>query len=97
MQKGLVFIFANYLADVLVWNYAMGWFRRGMEMAGPGFISACSHVLNLKLPEIKASAYRPHSLPQYGKIIASKVKNLVLLCIVDCDWHVIRLIKSMSL
>jgi hypothetical protein len=46
MQKGIVFVFANYLDDVLVWNYAMGWFKRGMKMAGTGFVPACSHVLN---------------------------------------------------
>jgi hypothetical protein len=46
MKKGIVFVFANYLDDVLVWNYAMGWFKRGMEMAGMGFVPACFHVLN---------------------------------------------------
>ncbi len=31
MQKGIVvFIFASYLDDVLVWNYAMSGFKRGM-------------------------------------------------------------------
>jgi hypothetical protein len=48
--------FLNYLDNVLVWNYGMGWFRRGIEMASIGFIPACFHVLNsLKfrlLPEI---------------------------------------------
>jgi hypothetical protein len=34
MQKGIiVFVFENYLDDVLVWNYAMNGFRRGMEIA----------------------------------------------------------------
>jgi hypothetical protein len=46
IQKGIVFDFANYLDDVLVWNYAMGWFKRGMEMAGMGFVPTCFHVLN---------------------------------------------------
>jgi hypothetical protein len=46
MQKGIVFVFANYLDDVLVWNYAMVWFKRGMEMAVKGFVPACFHVLN---------------------------------------------------
>ena len=30
MQKGIVvFVFANYLDDVLVWNYTMSGFKRG--------------------------------------------------------------------
>ncbi len=47
MQKGIVvFVFANYLDNVLVWNYTMSGFKRRMEMAGMGFVSACIHVLN---------------------------------------------------
>jgi hypothetical protein len=47
MQKGIVvFVFANYLDDVLVWNYAMNGFKRGMEKAGMGSVPACIHVLN---------------------------------------------------
>jgi hypothetical protein len=47
MQKEIVvFAFANYLDDVLVWNYAMGRFKRGMEKAGMGFTPTCIHVLN---------------------------------------------------
>jgi hypothetical protein len=51
LQKGnVVFVFANYLDNVQVWNYALSKFKRGMEMAGKmagmGFISACIHVLN---------------------------------------------------
>jgi hypothetical protein len=46
MDKGIVFVFANYLDNVLVWNYAMGWFKRGMEMVGMGFVPAFFHVLN---------------------------------------------------
>jgi hypothetical protein len=47
MQKGIVvFIFANYLNDVLVWNYAMSGFKRGIEKVGMGSIPACIHVLN---------------------------------------------------
>jgi hypothetical protein len=47
MQKGIVvFIFANYLDDVLVWNYAMSGFKRGIEKAGMGSIPACIRVLN---------------------------------------------------
>jgi hypothetical protein len=47
MQKGIVvFIFANYLNDVLVWNYAMSGFKRGIEKAEMGSVLACSCVLN---------------------------------------------------
>jgi hypothetical protein len=47
MQKGIVvFIFANYLDDVLVWNYAMSGFKRGIEKAGMGSVPACICVLN---------------------------------------------------
>jgi hypothetical protein len=51
MQKGIVvFLFANYLDDVLVWNYAMSGFKRGIEKAGMGSVPACICVLNsLKL------------------------------------------------
>jgi hypothetical protein len=46
MQKKIVvFVFANYLDDVLLWNYAMSRFKRGMEKAGMGFVPACIHVL----------------------------------------------------
>ena len=47
MQKGIVvFIFANYLDDVLVWNYAMSGFKRRVEKAGMGSVPACIRVLN---------------------------------------------------
>jgi hypothetical protein len=47
MQKGIVvFFFANYLDNVLVWNYAMNGFKRGIEKAGMGSIPACICVLN---------------------------------------------------
>ena len=47
MQKGIVvFVIANYLDNVLVWNYAMSGFKRGIEKAGMGSIPACIHVLN---------------------------------------------------
>jgi hypothetical protein len=47
MQKGIVvFVFANYLDYVLVWNYAMSGFERGIEKAGMGSVPACIHVLN---------------------------------------------------
>ena len=42
MQKGIVvFVFANYLDDVLVWNYAMSGFKRGIEKAGMDSVPAC--------------------------------------------------------
>jgi hypothetical protein len=47
LQKGIVvFVFANYLDDVLVWNYAMSGFKRGIEKAGMGSVPACNRVLN---------------------------------------------------
>jgi hypothetical protein len=46
MQKGIVFVFANYLDNVLVWNCAMSGFKRRMEMVGMGFVPAFIHVLN---------------------------------------------------
>ncbi len=47
MQKGLVvFVFANYLDDVLVWNYTMSGFKRGIKKAGMGSVPACIRVLN---------------------------------------------------
>jgi hypothetical protein len=62
MQNGIVFIFANYLDNVLVWNYAMSGFKRRIEMAGMGFAPTCIHVLNsLKfrlLPNRQAVALR---------------------------------------
>jgi hypothetical protein len=51
MQKGIVVIIsANYLDNVLVWNYAMSGFKRGIEKARMGSVPACICVLNsLKL------------------------------------------------
>jgi hypothetical protein len=47
MQKGIVvFIFANYLDNILVWNYSMSGFKRGIEKAGMGSIPTCIRVLN---------------------------------------------------
>jgi hypothetical protein len=47
MQKGIVvLVFANYLDNVKVWNYAMSGFKRGMGKAGMGFVPTCIHVLN---------------------------------------------------
>jgi hypothetical protein len=46
MQKGIVvFVFANYLDNVLVWNNAMSRFKRGIEKAGTGSVPTCIHVL----------------------------------------------------
>jgi hypothetical protein len=46
MQKGIIFfVFANYLDDVLVWNYAMSGFKRGIEKVGIG--SAPTYILVL--------------------------------------------------
>jgi hypothetical protein len=55
MQTGIVvFIFANYLDDVLVWNYAMSGFKRGIEKARMGSLY---HLYScLKLPKIQAFA-----------------------------------------
>jgi hypothetical protein len=47
MQKGIVvFVFVNYLDNVLVWNYPMSGFKRGIEKAGMGSVPACIRVLN---------------------------------------------------
>jgi hypothetical protein len=47
MQKGKVaFVFANYLDNVLVWNYAMSGFKRRIEKVGMSSVPACIHVLN---------------------------------------------------
>jgi hypothetical protein len=47
MQKEIVvFIFANYLDNVLVWNCAMSGFKKGIEKAGIGSIPARIRVLN---------------------------------------------------
>jgi hypothetical protein len=47
MHNGMViFIFANYFDDVLVWNYAMSGFKGGIEKAGVGPVPACICVLN---------------------------------------------------
>jgi hypothetical protein len=46
MQKGIVvFVFANYLDDVLVWNYVMSGFKKGIEKAGTGYVPACICVI----------------------------------------------------
>ncbi len=47
MQKGIVvFVFANYLDNVLVRNYTMSGFERGIEKVGIGSVPACICVLN---------------------------------------------------
>jgi hypothetical protein len=45
-KRIVVFIFANYQDNVLVWNYAMSGYKRGIEMAGMGSVCACICVLN---------------------------------------------------
>jgi hypothetical protein len=45
-ERIVVFVFANYLDNVLVWNYAMSGFKRGIEKVGMGAIPACIRVLN---------------------------------------------------
>jgi hypothetical protein len=45
-ERKSVFVFANYLSDFLVWNYAMSGFKRGIEKAGTGSVPACICVLN---------------------------------------------------
>jgi hypothetical protein len=45
-ERNSRFVFANYLDDVLVWNYAMSGFKRGIKKAGMGSIPACICVLN---------------------------------------------------
>jgi hypothetical protein len=42
----VVFIFANYLNDVLVWNYTLIGFKRGIEKKGMGSVPTCICVLN---------------------------------------------------
>jgi hypothetical protein len=45
-ERNSSIFFANYLDDVLVWNYAMSGFKRGIEKVGMGSVPACIHVLN---------------------------------------------------
>ena len=47
MQKRIVvFVFANYFDNVLVWNYAMSGFKIGIKKAGMGSVPASIRVLN---------------------------------------------------
>ncbi len=47
MQKRILLsVFANYLDDALVWNYAMSGFKKGIEKAEMGSVPACIHVSN---------------------------------------------------
>jgi hypothetical protein len=47
MQKGIVvFVFANYMDDVLVSNHAMSGFKRGISKVGMGSVPTCICVLN---------------------------------------------------
>ncbi len=45
-RNSVVFTFAHYLDDVLVWNYAMSGFKRGIEKVGMGSNPTCISVLN---------------------------------------------------
>jgi hypothetical protein len=36
----------NYLDDVIIWNYTVSGFKRGLEKAGMGSVPACICVLN---------------------------------------------------
>ena len=45
-RNSSMFIFAKYLDDVLVWNYAMNGFKRGIKKAGMGSIPTCICVLS---------------------------------------------------
>jgi hypothetical protein len=64
MQKGIVvFVFANYLDDVLVWNYAMSGFKRGIEKAGMGSVPTCILVLN----SLKCS-FLPKNCPREWRV-----------------------------
>ncbi len=44
-ERNSSIIFANYLDDVLVWNYAMSGFKGGIEKVGMS-VPACICVLN---------------------------------------------------
>jgi hypothetical protein len=47
MQKRIVvFVVAKYLDDVLIWNYTMSGFKRGIEKAEMGSVPTCICVLN---------------------------------------------------
>jgi hypothetical protein len=75
MQKGIVvFVFANYSEDVLLWNYAMSGFKRGIEKAGMGSIPTCICVLN-SLKFRQAVALRKCQLAGH-KRAGSKTKNV---------------------
>jgi hypothetical protein len=45
-ERNSSIVFINYLDNVLVWNYAMSGFKRGIEKVGMGSIPTCIHVLN---------------------------------------------------
>jgi hypothetical protein len=50
MQKGIVvLVFANYLYNILVWNYTMNGFKKGIEKAGMGSVPACICALKFRL------------------------------------------------
>jgi hypothetical protein len=45
-ERIVVFLFANYLDDALVWNYAMSGFKRGIQKVGMGSVPTCIRVLH---------------------------------------------------
>jgi hypothetical protein len=89
MQKGIVlFIFANYLDDVLVYNYAMSGFKRGIEKVGIGSVPACICVLNsLKfrlLPENCPREWRVGS--RFLCTYAGLLVNAMMIALFACWW-----------
>jgi hypothetical protein len=85
MQKRIVvFVFADYLDNVLVWNYALSGFKRGIEKARMGSIPACIHVLNSlkfrllpkKLPNRQVEVLRKCQLAGH-KRAGPKAKNVL--------------------
>jgi hypothetical protein len=87
MQKRIVvFIFANYLDDVLYQNYAMSGLKKGIEMAGMGFAPACIYILNfLKiglLPENCPREWRlgGRFLRAYAKLLIDAIMIALFAC-----------------
>jgi hypothetical protein len=64
--------FANYLDDVLIWNYAMSGFKRGIEKVGMGFVPTCIHVLNsLKFRLLRKTLFHAKFTINYGTTLKS--------------------------
>jgi hypothetical protein len=87
MQKGIeVFIFANYLDDDLVWNYAMNGFKRGIEMAGMGSVPACILVLNsLKFRLLSKNCPREWRVGcRFLRAYASLLVNALMIVLFAC-------------